>query len=158
MPDSFDRTAAKAAIRALLLAVPGSGAVAAWLTQGPDRDSLGRAQRPVWPYWEVTIPRVPEAQIAGPRVIEEQPVIRCEGWLPVNGNGESEAAWDALVPLVKDTLRAHRDTLAPDLTHSLGPQETENDLREYNTRSETVLCHHVVLEVEALHEFAFELA
>lgn len=157
MPDSFDRTAAKASLRALLVEVPGVGAVAYWLSQGPDRDRRGRETKVTWPYWEISIPTVPEEQLAAPRIIEEQPTFRVEGWLPVSNDGESELAWDALVPLVKDTLRTHRDTLAPGLNFSYGAQENENDLRAYNTRQMEVLCHHVLLELTALHEFTFEL-
>ena len=58
MAKSLDRTAAKAAVRALLRAIPGIGMVADGQGQGPDRDREGRPQRLTWPYWEVSFREV----------------------------------------------------------------------------------------------------
>ena len=67
----------------------------------------------------------------------------------------SEVAWDTLLSLIVDNLTLHRALDYPNLGDADPVQETEGELVSYNTRAETVLCHHVVFTVPADHCFTF---
>jgi hypothetical protein len=152
MADGINPAVLKAAVKDALDGIATAGRIET--RQGGSETWIENAQ-PQQAFWEISIPSINAVRYAGGGRLQENPVIRIEGWMPFDYTRDTqtafEAIWYAMLNIIRDDM-TFGGVLADGEIPGL-PLLTTNELGPYRDIEGARIVHHAVIEVVGDYDF-----